>query len=157
MTDEEPDQEQLEAQMETAVDAIREAVMRLLREGEVHPQIIVMAATRVAGGLGAAAALATGQDVEGVLGDLAEALRQAGRDHYETLRAELETLPVLGTPERARCRPPRASAWWPARPIRKRHDAGSGHRPRHHAWAGVAPYISRLHWQRRGPSPVGPE
>jgi hypothetical protein len=96
MTDEEPDQEQLEAQMETAVDAIREAAMRLLREGEVHPQIIVMAATRVAGGLGASAALASGQDIEGLLDDLAEALRQAGRDHYETLRAELETLPVAG-------------------------------------------------------------
>jgi hypothetical protein len=96
MADEEPDQEQLEAQMEIAVAAIREAVTRLLREGEVHPQIVVMAATRVAGGLGAAAALATGQDVEGVLDDLAEALRQAGRDHYETLRAELETLPVAG-------------------------------------------------------------
>jgi hypothetical protein len=96
MADEEPDQEQFEAQMEIAVDTIREAVTRLLREGEVHPQIIVMAAARVAGGLGAAAALATGQDAEGVLGDLAEALRQAGRDHYETLRAELETLPVAG-------------------------------------------------------------
>jgi hypothetical protein len=42
----------LGAQMETAVDAIRGAVLRLLREGEVHPQIIIMAAARVAGGLG---------------------------------------------------------------------------------------------------------
>ena len=58
MADEEPDQEQLEAQMETAVDAIRGAVLRLLREGEVHPQIVVMVAARVAGGLGAGAALA---------------------------------------------------------------------------------------------------
>ena len=96
MAGEEPEQEELEAQMETAVDAIREAVLRLLREGEVHPQIVVMAATRVAGGLGAAAALASGQDIEGLLDDLAEALRQAGRDHHETLRAELEALPVAG-------------------------------------------------------------
>ena len=96
MADGEPEQEELEAQMETAVDAIREAVLRLLREGEVHPQIVVMAATPVAGGLGAAAALASGQDIEGLLDDLAEALRQAGRDHHETLRAELEALPVAG-------------------------------------------------------------
>jgi single-stranded DNA-specific DHH superfamily exonuclease len=96
MAGDEPEQEQLEAQMETAVDAIREAILRLLREGEVHPQIIVMAAARVAGGLGAGAALASGQDLEGLLDDLAEALRQAGRDHYETLRAELEALPVAG-------------------------------------------------------------
>jgi hypothetical protein len=60
MVDDAPDQQELEAQMETAVDAIRETVLRLLREGEVHPQIIVMAAARVAGELGAAAALARG-------------------------------------------------------------------------------------------------
>jgi hypothetical protein len=96
MTDDEPDQEQLEAQMETAVDAIRKAVLRLLREGEVHPHIVLMAATRVAGGLGAAAALASGQEVEEMLAELAEALRQAGREHHETLRAELEALPVAG-------------------------------------------------------------
>jgi hypothetical protein len=97
MADEEPDQEQLEAQMETAVNTIREAVLRLLREGEVHPQIVVMAATRVAGGLGGAAALASGQDIEGLLDDLAEALRQAGQEQHEMLRAELAALPVAGS------------------------------------------------------------
>ena len=56
-----------------------------------------MAATRVAGGLGAAAALASGQEIEGLLDDLAEALRQAGREHLETLQAELEALPVAGS------------------------------------------------------------
>ena len=97
MADEEPEQQELEAQMETAVDAIREAVLRLLREGEVHPQIVVMATTRVAGGLGAAAALASGQDIEGLLDDLAEALRQAGREHHEMLQAQLEAMPVAGS------------------------------------------------------------
>jgi hypothetical protein len=97
MTDEEPDQQELEAQMETAVDAIRGAVLRLLHEGEVHPQIVVMAATRVAGGLGAAAALASGQEIEGLLDDLAEALQQAGREQHEMLRAELAALPVAGS------------------------------------------------------------
>src|SRR5829696_8013687 len=96
MADEEAEQQELEVQMEAAVDAIREAVLRLLREGEVHPQIVVMAAARVAGGLGAAAALASGQEVEEMLDDLAEALRQAGRGHHETLRAELAALPVAG-------------------------------------------------------------
>jgi hypothetical protein len=97
MAEEEPEQEELEAQMEAATETIRAAVLRLLREGEVHPQIIVMAAARVAGGLGAAAALASGQDLEGLLDDLAKALRQAGREHHETLRAELEALPVAGS------------------------------------------------------------
>ncbi len=96
MVDDAPDQQELEAQIETAVDAIRETVLRLLREGEVHPQIIVMAAARVAGELGAAAALARGQDVEKLLGELADVVRQARREHLETLRAELEALPVAG-------------------------------------------------------------
>jgi hypothetical protein len=101
MAEEEPDQEQLEAQMEIAVNTIRGAVLRLLQEGEVHPQIVVMAATQVAGGLGAAAALASGQEIEGLLDDLAEALRQAGREHHETLQAELEArYPWPGAPER---------------------------------------------------------
>jgi hypothetical protein len=47
----------LEEQMQTATDAIRAAVLRLLREGEVHPQVIVLAVARVAGELGASAAL----------------------------------------------------------------------------------------------------
>jgi hypothetical protein len=94
MADEEPEQQELEAQMETAVDAIREVVLRLLREGEVHPQIVVMAATRVAGGLGAAAALASGQDAGRLLDELADVLRQAGEEHHEMLQAQLKAMPV---------------------------------------------------------------
>jgi hypothetical protein len=86
----------LEEQLEVATNAIRVAALELLRAGEVYPQLIVMAATRVAGGLGAAAALASGQVIEGLLDDLAEVLRQAGREHLETLQAELKALPVAG-------------------------------------------------------------
>jgi hypothetical protein len=88
--------EELEAQMQAATDAIRAAVLRLLREGEVHPQVIVLAAARVAGELGASAALAGGQAVEKLLSDLAEALQQAGQEHHEMLRAEIDALPVAG-------------------------------------------------------------
>jgi hypothetical protein len=97
MANEEPEQQELEEQMEVAVNAIRAAILRLLREGEVHPHIVVMAVARVAGELGASAALAGGQDHEELLGDLAEALWQAGREHHEMLRAELEALPVAGS------------------------------------------------------------
>jgi hypothetical protein len=69
-------------------------VLRLLREGEVHPHLIVLAVARVAGELGASAALAAGEDVEAMLGDLAEVLRQARQDQRETLLAEM--LPVAG-------------------------------------------------------------
>jgi hypothetical protein len=92
----EPDQEQLEEQMQAATDAIRAAVLRLLRDGEVHPQLVVLAVARVAGELGASAALAGGQDVEKLLGELADVVQQAGQEHHEMLQAEMETLPVAG-------------------------------------------------------------
>ncbi len=92
--DDEAEQEDLGAQMGVATDAIRAAVLRLFREGEVHPWVVVLAAARVAGELGASAALAGGQDTEGLLGELAGVMRQAGRDQAETLRAE--GLPVAG-------------------------------------------------------------
>jgi hypothetical protein len=60
----------------------------------VHPQLLILAVTRVAGELGASAALASGQEVEKLLGELAEVLQQAGRDRHEMLQAEL--LPVAG-------------------------------------------------------------
>ncbi len=90
----EPEQQELEAQMQAATDAIRTAVLRLLHEGEVHPQVIVLAAARVAGKLGASAALAGGQDVKKLLGELADVVREAGQEHRELLTAE--ALPVAG-------------------------------------------------------------
>jgi hypothetical protein len=94
MTGEEPEQEELEAQMEAATTAIHAVVLRLLQEGRVHPQLLILAVTRIAGELGASAALASGQEVEKLLGELAEVLQQTGRDHHEMLQAEL--LPVAG-------------------------------------------------------------
>jgi hypothetical protein len=84
----------LEEQMEAATDTIRAAALRLLRAGEVHPQLIVMAVARVAGELGAAAALAGGQDHEALLGELADIVRVAGHEHHEVLQTM--ELPVAG-------------------------------------------------------------
>jgi hypothetical protein len=94
MVDEEPERDELAARMEAATDAIRAVVLRLLKEGEVHPRLIVLAAARVAGELGAATALAGGEDAGEVLGGLAEVVRQAGLEHHEMLRGV--TLPVAG-------------------------------------------------------------
>jgi hypothetical protein len=95
-TDEEDEAEaqELGKQAQAAADAIRATVLRLLKEGEVHPHLILLAVARVAGELGASAALATGEAVETMLGELTEALRQAGKDQRETLLAEV--LPVAG-------------------------------------------------------------
>jgi hypothetical protein len=93
--DEEAEQPDLERQMETAADAIRAAVLRLLKEGEAHPRVIVFAVARVAGELGAAAALAAGEDAGEVLEGLAGVVREAGLEHHEMLRAV--TLPVAGS------------------------------------------------------------
>jgi hypothetical protein len=95
MAGDEPEQEELEAQMEAATEAICATVLRLLQEGRVHPQLLVLALTRVAGELGASAALASGQEVEKLLGELAEVLQQVGRDHHATLQTL--ALPVAGS------------------------------------------------------------
>jgi hypothetical protein len=55
----------------------------------------VLAAARVAGKLGAGAALAGGMPVETVLDDVAEVVRDTGQDHAEVLRAI--KLPVVGS------------------------------------------------------------
>ena len=91
MADDKPEQQELAAQMEAATAAIRATVLRLLQDGDVHPQLVVLAVARVAGELGASAALAS----EELLRELARVLQQAGRAHYEMLQAEL--LPVAGS------------------------------------------------------------
>jgi hypothetical protein len=40
MAEDEPEQPELEAQMEAATTAIRATVLRLLQEGAVHPQLV---------------------------------------------------------------------------------------------------------------------
>ena len=95
MAEDEPEQPELEAQMEVATEAVRAAVLWLLQEGRVHPQLLILVVTQIAGELGASAALASGQEVEVLLDELAEVLQQAGRDHHNMLQAEL--LPVAGS------------------------------------------------------------
>jgi hypothetical protein len=76
----------LERQMWTATEAIRAAMLELLRVG-VTPPVFVLAATRVAGELGADAAREGGEDVENLLGELAAIMREAGLRHHAAFRA----------------------------------------------------------------------
>jgi hypothetical protein len=94
MTNEETEDLDLEAQMRAATEAIRETVLRLLRAGAVHPRLIVLAVARVTGELAASAALAGDEELEPLLGELAELVRHAGREHHQTVQAEM--LPVAG-------------------------------------------------------------
>ena len=94
MTNEETEDLDLEAQMRAATEAIRETVLRLLRAGAVHPRLIVLAVAQVTGELAASAALAGGEELEPLLGKLAEVVRHAGREHHRTVQAE--RLPVAG-------------------------------------------------------------
>jgi hypothetical protein len=94
MAGEEPGRREAEDQVRAALDAIQGTVLRLLQEGETHPQLAVLGVAMAAGQLAAATALASGQDLEEALGELAKVVVQAGRDHHEMLRAEL--LPVAG-------------------------------------------------------------
>ncbi len=71
--------------MQAAIEAFRETAVRLLRAGEVHPQVIVTAAAQAAGELGAGLAVASGDNLARVLGELAVILQQAGLDHGTAL------------------------------------------------------------------------
>ena len=53
----------------------------------VHPHLVVLALARVTGEVGAGAALAGEHDPERVPGELAEVVRQAGREFREMLEA----------------------------------------------------------------------
>src|SRR3954451_19613338 len=75
--------EELEAQGEAALDVIRAAVVRLLSDGGVSPQLVALAAARVAGELGASVAVADGLALERVLGEMADFMRRAGWEHHE--------------------------------------------------------------------------
>jgi hypothetical protein len=76
------------------MEGLQRAVVRLLQEGEVHPHLVVLALARVTGEVGAGAALASEQDPEEMLDDLAEVVRRAGREFRKTVRAE--ALPTAG-------------------------------------------------------------
>ena len=94
MKDEAVEQPELAAQMQAATEAIEQLALGLLKKGEVHPQLLILSLARVTGELAAGAALARGEDVERVLGEVAEFVQQAGRAHHAML--QLETRPVAG-------------------------------------------------------------
>ena len=95
MTGEETDeQDELEAQFQTATEELQRAVMRLFQDGDIHPHLVVLALARVTGEVGAGAALASEQDPEEMPGELAEVVRRAGREFQETIQAR--AMPTAG-------------------------------------------------------------
>src|SRR3954454_23325242 len=81
--------EELEAQAEATLDLIRATVVRLLLDGGVRPQLVALAVARVAGELGASVAVADGLELERVLGELADFMRKAGREHHGLVQQEV--------------------------------------------------------------------
>ena len=47
------DETEVQRDLEAQMDLAMEGVLRLLQDGEVHPQLVVLAVARVAGELGA--------------------------------------------------------------------------------------------------------
>jgi hypothetical protein len=96
MVDEEAAQAQeFGEQLEAAASTVRAAVLQLLQAGEVDPRLIVLAVAQVVGELGAATALASGRrEAEDLVDELAEVVRQSGRDHHQALKIAL--LPAAG-------------------------------------------------------------
>jgi len=94
MTDAEAEQEELEEQLWTATEELQRTVMRLFQDKDIHPHAMVLALARVTGEVGAGTALASEQDPEELLGELAEVVQRAGREFREMVRAE--ALPTAG-------------------------------------------------------------
>jgi hypothetical protein len=88
MVGEGSDQEDFEAQMAAAVAAIRAACLECLRQTKAYPHIIVMAAATVTGELGAAAAMASGDDLTELLNELGDIMRRAGQEQWTVLKAK---------------------------------------------------------------------
>ena len=109
LTDDETDeQDEREAQFWTATGELQRVVMRLFQDSDIEPYLVVLALARVTGEVGAGAALASEQEPEELLDDLAEVVRRAGREFRETLEAE--ALPTAGNARgRPRLLPPARS------------------------------------------------
>jgi hypothetical protein len=95
MASEQDEGQDLERQMQVAIEAFRETAVRLLREGELHPQVIVTAAAMAVGEMGAGLAVAGGEDLERMLSELAAILQQAGREQGMAL--EVMVAPAAGS------------------------------------------------------------
>jgi hypothetical protein len=81
-------------QIKAATGAIRATLLRLLQEGEVHPQVIILAMATALGEFAAGAALATREDVGPMTDDLAALVREVVGEHHELLR--MIELPTVG-------------------------------------------------------------
>jgi hypothetical protein len=88
MADGGSDQEDFEAQMTAAREAIRAVCLGCLHKTRAYPHIIVMAAATVTGELGAAAAMASGDDLTGLLNELGDVVRRAGQEQWTVLKAK---------------------------------------------------------------------
>ena len=76
---------------------VQQTIGRMLRAGEIHPHVIVLAVARVAGELMGALAAASGHDLDEVLKDSTEIVHQAARNHHEAMQAiTAEIMPVAG-------------------------------------------------------------
>ena len=79
--------DEVKAQLQIAVQGLGFAVVRLLRDGRVHPHLVLSALAKVTGEVGAGSAMASGEGLEELLDALAETMRQAGREFHAMLKA----------------------------------------------------------------------
>jgi hypothetical protein len=88
VADDHSELQEFEAQMAAAREAIRAACLKCLHKTRAYPHIIVMAAATVTGELGAAAAMASGDDLTGLLDELGDIVRRAGQEQWALLSAK---------------------------------------------------------------------
>ena len=86
--------QEADEQIEAATDAIRATLRQLLQEGQVHPQVIILALATALGEFAAGAALATREHVGPMSDDLAALVREVMCEHHQMLR--MIELPAVG-------------------------------------------------------------
>lgn len=83
------DEQEFARQLHLTKEAIRELIRRLIQADEVDPHLIALAFAGVTGELGAAVAVGGGGDLETLLGNLADIVQRAGREHNGWLETVL--------------------------------------------------------------------
>ncbi len=92
------EEQEIEQQMQAASAMVQALIGQMLREGAIHPHVVVLAVARVAGELMGALAAASGHDLDEVLKDSTEIVHQAARNHYDEVQAvTAELMPVAGS------------------------------------------------------------
>ncbi len=88
------EEQEFEAQMEKASMMVQETIGRMLKEGDLHPHIVVLGVAKVMGELMGALAAASSTDLDEVVRDTFNVAEQAAKNYYDAIGT---MMPVAGS------------------------------------------------------------